>query len=229
MNNSTCNTTDCVRKVYFRGKCHAHYVRVGPQRAGTCVVDGCAVIARCQKMCDKHYTRFRRHANPSITLRVPRDAGIAARLEFTGWNEVVRRPDLGPCWEWKGGMYATGYGQASAGEDRSRPAHRLAHLAWIGPIPDGYHVCHKCDNPPCMNPGHLFAGTRTDNMQDAVSKLRQAHGERSGASKLTMAEVAQIRSAYATGKFSQKEVAEAFGTSGSNVSIIVRRKTWAYC
>jgi hypothetical protein len=227
MSDSTCTTEGCARKIYFRGKCHGHYVRVGPQRAGTCTADGCTKKARCQKLCDMHYTRLRRHNDHTVTMYAPRDASFAERLEFTGWTEVVRRPDLGPCWEWNGGKYESGYGQVAIGRERSYPAHRIAHLTWIGPLEEGQHVCHRCDNPPCMNPAHLFAGTRKDNMQDCAQKDRTCHGERHGAHKLTEAEVRDIRAAYATGRFSQRALGEAYGVSQTNVSQLVRGNTWA--
>lgn len=227
MPDSTCTAEGCERKVYFRGKCHGHYVRVGLRRAGVCTIDGCATVAVAQKLCDKHYTRLRRHGDPKLTLRAPRDAGLAQRLEFTGWSEVVRRPELGACWEWSGGRYETNYGQVSVGDNRSKPAHRIAHLAWIGPLGEGQDVCHRCDNPPCVNPAHLFAGTRKENMEDCASKDRNLFGERVPWRKLGEDDVRSIREAYATSKFSQRELAAAYGVSQSSVSYIVRGKNWA--
>ena len=227
MTSLTCSTDECARKIYFRGKCHGHYVRVGPQRAGVCKIDGCITIARSQKLCDMHYTRLRRHDDPSVTLRAPHRSSIAARLEFTGWTEVIRRPDLGACWEWKGGKYQTGYGQVSTPGDISRPAHRMAHLAWIGPIGEGQFVCHRCDNPPCMNPAHLFAGTQKENMEDCASKDRSVHGERVHWSKLTEDDVRTIRAVYATGQFSQSELAAAYGMSQTGIGYAIRGVSWA--
>jgi hypothetical protein len=227
MSDSTCSTEGCERKIYFRGKCHGHYVRVGPQRAGTCTIDGCTAKAKCQKMCEMHYTRYRRHGDPEVTLRAPQRSSLVERLEFTGWTEVVRRPDLGPCWEWNGGKYESGYGQVSTPGDISRPAHRMAYIAWVGPLEDGQHACHKCDNPPCMNPSHIFPGTRKDNMQDCAQKDRTCHGERHGGHKLTEGDVRDIRAVYATGSISQRALGEAYGVEQSNISAIVRGKTWA--
>lgn len=227
MTDSTCSTDGCERKIYFRGKCHGHYVRVGPRRRGLCTVDGCDVIATCQKLCDKHYTRYRRHGDPAVTLRAPHWSSLVERLEFTGWTEVIRRPELDPCWEWNGGKYVSGYGQVSTPGDISRPVHRMAHLAWIGPLEEEQQVCHRCDNPPCMNPAHLFAGTRKDNMQDCAQKDRITFGERVQWSKLTEEDVRNIRAVYATGEFSQKEIAAAYGVSQSNISHTVNGRTWA--
>lgn len=227
MANSTCTIADCTRKIYFRDKCHSHYVRVGPRRAGVCKIAECAAVAKSQGLCDKHYTRLRRHNNPSVTLRASRDASLVERLEFTGWTEVTHRPELGPCWEWSGGRYASNYGQVSTGANETQPAHRVAHVAWIGPIGEGLDVCHRCDNPPCISPAHLFEGTRKDNMGDCAQKDRSAHGERQGGHKLTADEVRDIRAAYATGKFTQRELGAAYGVAQTNISATIRRVTWA--
>lgn len=226
MNNPTCSTYDCARKIYFRGKCHGHYVRVGPRQAGTCKVDGCTTVAVSQKLCHKHYSRLRRHGDPSVTLRAPHDASLAERLEITGWTEVMRRPDLGSCWEWNGGRYQSNYGQVSVGENASKPAHRIAHLAWIGPLGEDQHVCHRCDNPPCVNPAHLFAGTSKENMEDCARKDRISHGEKRSWHKLTESDVRDIRAAYATGEFSQKGLAASYGVAQSNINAVINRRTW---
>jgi hypothetical protein len=89
------------------------------------------------------------------------------------WPKVDRNGPNG-CWVWTGSLGAKGYGRIGSGA-RGAPtllAHRVAWGFKHGPIPDGLFVCHKCDNPPCVNPEHLFLGTNRDNILDCMSKGR---------------------------------------------------------
>lgn len=88
------------------------------------------------------------------------------------WSKVNKMPGNG-CWEWQAGRYPTGYGQFYY-QGHKIGAHKFAYLTEVGPVPDGMYVCHKCDNPCCVRPDHLFLGTNSDNQFDAVSKGR--HG-----------------------------------------------------
>lgn len=83
-------------------------------------------------------------------------------------------------------------------------------------------MCHRCDNPPCINPEHLFLGTRGDNNRDALAKGRTLNGENKIQHKLTDEQVGQIRSRYAAGGISQSSLASEFGVSQQLVSDLVR-------
>jgi hypothetical protein len=86
------------------------------------------------------------------------------------WAKVARGAD---CWEWGGARNTSGYGWFRFGPDRTPTgAHRVAYELSNGPIPDGLAVLHRCDNPPCVNPAHLFLGTNQDNVTDKVNKGR---------------------------------------------------------
>jgi hypothetical protein len=101
------------------------------------------------------------------------------------------------CWPWQGTITAHGYGQISdAG--RSRRAHRLAYELAVGEIPEGQQVCHRCDNPPCVNPAHLFLGSAAANQHDKRAKGRAAKGTaNAGGGKLTDDDVRAIRARLA--------------------------------
>ncbi len=92
---------------------------------------------------------------------------IAARF----WAKVDRQDDSS-CWEWQGAKVSQGYGWLSIGHNHQEYAHRMAWELVYGPIPEGIQVCHHCDNPPCVNPVHLWLGTQTDNIADRDRKGR---------------------------------------------------------
>jgi hypothetical protein len=138
------------------------------------------------------------------------------------WNAVDRRAD-NECWEWTRARDENGYGRISIGGRQGGMvlAHRHSYELANGPIPDGLDVLHSCDNPPCVNPGHLRAGTAKDNMEDVSIR------ERSNTRKLTAADVASIKAAYRGGA-TQLDLARKFGVCSSNVSYICRGVTWRH-
>ena len=85
---------------------------------------------------------------------------------------AARYTAVGDCWVWNGHKLHAGHGQAKW-RGYPRKAHRLSYMAHIGPV-GGMCVCHRCDNPPCINPAHLFLGTKGDNNRDAGAKGRYA-------------------------------------------------------
>jgi len=130
------------------------------------------------------------------------------------------------CWAWKGSRLTYGYGQFTLQRPRRTVlAHRMAYWLEYGPFPTQLFVLHKCDNPACVRPDHLFLGTQADNVADAITKGRINHrGEYNQRAKIGPNEVKKIRKLAGTA--SQHEIAEQFGISQQNVSAILRRETW---
>lgn len=118
------------------------------------------------------------------------------------------------CWNWKGNPRENGYCRTTY-KRKNYYLHRLSYKAFIGEIPEGMDVCHKCDNRRCCNPDHLFAGTRKDNMQDAVSKNRQAKGFKLPGTKLSEVHLMEIVARAKSGE-KYKSIAKDFGITKSH-------------
>lgn len=131
----------------------------------------------------------------------------------------------GECWMWTRSKYKNGYGHLQVGGKRVM-THRYAYMLWRGKIPEGMLVCHKCDNPPCCNPEHLFLGTHKDNLRDAMAKGRWwahgAHGERNQGAKITAEQALLIRDSSAPTKL----LSEQFGISYGQIQKIRNRESW---
>jgi hypothetical protein len=143
-------------------------------------------------------------------------------------------PDSPGCWEWPGTRNWYGYGQLQI-DGRTLRAHRVSWERHVGPIPPGLFVLHRCDNPPCVRPDHLFLGTQADNMADKMRKGREAHagpltplrGEQVGTSKLTQADVDAIRHRYTGRRGEQTALGREFGVSHRMIGYIVTGQSWA--
>lgn len=148
------------------------------------------------------------------------------------WAKVdVRGED--ECWVWTASVAGGGYGQFGLRHGKTVPAHRLSWEMANGTIPDGLWILHRCDNKPCVNPNHLFLGTRQDNVDDMMAKgrhwIRPCKGEQNGRAKLTDAQVKEIRARWATGVESQSAIARDYPMiSRIKVSEICRGKAWAH-
>jgi len=135
------------------------------------------------------------------------------------------------CWIWTGPQNELGYGKIMKGRKYLK-AHRLSYEEFVGPIPDGMFVCHKCDTPECINPKHLFLGTQKDNMADCARKGRVVvpRGEAAGRAMLTEEAVKAIRAEYVKGKrgHGYPALAAKYGVGASTIQAVIERRSWAH-
>jgi len=132
------------------------------------------------------------------------------------------------CWLWTRARVASGYGRFWDHElRRAIYAHRMAYELVHGAIPEGAMVLHRCDNPPCTNPAHLFLGTCMDNKHDSMAKGRHVYGPRQHSAKLHEDQIPDIRSALMCG-LSQDKIAKRFGVSSSMIWKIKKGISWKH-
>lgn len=151
---------------------------------------------------------------------------LAERL----WARVDTSGGPDACWPWMGYRMPKGYGQIRVGGQGGTAitTHRLAlELALGRPLGPGEMACHTCDNPPCCNARHLFAGTAKHNTEDAVAKGRMHPGERHGMARLTGDQVRAIRARVAAGE-PHAPLAAEFRVSSTTISDVARRRSWKH-
>ena len=134
------------------------------------------------------------------------------------WERVQKTED---CWLWVRPTHRAGYGELRTSSYVLELAHRLSWRLHFGDVPAGLYVLHKCDNPPCVRPDHLFLGTPKDNTHDMIQKDRHSH-------RLTIDNVRDIRLRYALGGITQLQLAIEYGMDRSTIGYIVRNKLWAH-
>ncbi len=139
-------------------------------------------------------------------------------LQERFWAKVDKSSHPHGCWLWTGAKTRSGYGRIGI-DGHQRPAHRIA-LVLVGQlVPKGMDTCHKCDNPTCVNPAHLFVGTRAENVADMTRKHRGIYVGKPCA--LTAAQVKEASYMLKSGK-SRGEVAHYFGVSETTINRVER-------
>jgi hypothetical protein len=190
------------------------------------------------KACGKTFVRTRRQITKKVqfctqrcaaTRRLPLSERFLKKVDKNG-PVPQHMPHLGRCWNWLASKRGAGYGQIQPGGKGRSPltASRAAWDIFNGPIPEGLGVLHRCDNPACVNPAHLFLGTQITNMQDCSSKGRAkgptGTGENSVSHKLTDTVVDEMRSLHPA--LSQRAIARRFGVCQRTVTCVVNRLRW---
>lgn len=164
--------------------------------------------------------------------------GVYTRPSPTGrfWAKVdkngpVVRPELGSCWVWTAALLQDGYG-AFRLNDRQRRAHTVSYEWFVGPIPEGLLVLHRCDVRRCVRPSHLHTNTQKINIEEAVARGRMSTGLRNGMHRqnLTKLSEAEVREIYALGlqDVVQHEIARRYGVDRKLVSDILNGKKWRH-
>lgn len=181
-----------------------------------CSVDGCRKPAKARGWCNTHYERWRKNGGP---IAYAPKSPIGDRF-----SEKYEVNDTG-CWIWSGSKDERGYGRfGTGGSGVSEGAHRVSYKLYVGPIPKGHIVCHRCDVPSCVNPAHLFLGTHQENMTDRNQKGRAARGIRNGKSKLDESLVRLIRSST----LSERHLAASLGFHRGTINAVKSGRTWSH-
>lgn len=143
------------------------------------------------------------------------------------WEKVDVKAES-ECWEYKEYRNQDGYGVITTVGDKKILTHRVAFMSKNGIIPDGMRILHKCDNPPCCNPNHLFLGTQADNVRDMHQKGRatKVQGEKSHKAKLTNEEVLEIRATYNGGN--RMGLSKKYKVHHNTIMWIVTNKSWKH-
>lgn len=184
------------------------------------------------KNCNKGFTVYPSRLKLTGEVKfcsIPCKAAATTAPLIDRFFKYVGRKQADGCIPWLGSL-ASGYGHLRIShpqKDEDVGAHRISYELFVGPIPAGLHVCHRCDHKYCVNPTHLFVGTHQENVQDLISKGLQIKGEDRYNSKLTTNDVREIRKRCQDGE-SQHKVATAFHVSRQLVGDIVARKTWKH-
>lgn len=220
-----CEVEGCGRKHAARGYCHFHYLTL-VTGGKTCKVPGCGKGRAARGYCQMHYRRMRKYGDP-LSTTLP-------RLSFSRPEEIKgvllkrrARVTCRGCWEWECSDPERGYGRITI-DSTPHGLHRVSAAVFLGfNVGSDLQVLHRCDNPPCFNPKHLFIGTNLDNIHDKVQKGRVLRGEAHPDSKLTEEDVRAIRARLANGEL-QVALAIEYGVTQGTVGKIKRRAIWKH-
>lgn len=176
-----------------------------------------------------HETKRKRAKTCSHACGVDLHAKTRRESDVPGrfWKRVDR---TGECWVWTKSVDSCGYGHLRF-YGKLMKAQRVSWILQYGDIPDGMHVLHRCDNPPCVRVDHLFLGTHRTNMADMASKGRAASsvGDANSGSRLSESDVLEIRGRVVVGNGGNTfALAKEYGVSAATISMIARRKTWSH-
>ena len=191
-----------------------------------CDRTGCEGRVVARGMCRKHYMAWNRATPKEQRTPAPRLSRLNPAERF---HAKVVQGEADQCWPFVGARHASGHGQFFVSKERGRlSAHAFAlELATGSPCPPGMETCHRCDNPPCCNPAHLYFGTRKQNVDDMWRRDRGPRGVRHVNARLNDTSVVAIRTRFAEGD-TQTALAAEFGLNAAYISDIVNGRTWKH-
>ena len=189
---------------------------------GICSFDGCGRKVRANGFCNRH--NMQHLAGEELKPLQVQHHGLTEESRFMKWVAVKDKKE---CWEWLGSRHKTvWHGQWRNKAGQIELTHRASWRMFKSEIPAGMFVLHKCDNPACVNPQHLFLGTQSDNLKDMWNKGRAkpqtSKGAKHGMSKLTEMAVLDIRDS----KLSGVELARKYEVSPTTICDVRKRRIW---
>lgn len=166
-------------------------------------------------LCVKHRYRMRRYGDVNVTSMPPKNLTLEELIKWRGWNVTNSG-----CWEFKGKQDKDGYTFVSL-DSKIHRAHRAAYEVWVGPIPEGHVVRHRCDNPPCVNPQHLETGTHADNMADMRKRGREGR-------ILDADTVREIRALRESSTLTIQQIADRYNIGHPCAVAVIYRRSWKH-
>lgn len=193
----------------------------------TCDRPDCNEPFAARGMCRKHYMAWYRSTPKRLRTPAPGISRLTVEERF--WSKVDRSDDPDACWPWKPPRDPKGYGEFHVSPERGKVrAHAFAVELTTGqPCPPGREGCHRCDNPPCCNPRHVYYGTRQQNVDDMWERGRAHRGSRRSTALLTEASVLAIRERFASGE-TGPFLAAQFGVGYGCITDVVNGRTWKH-